>query len=115
MDLGFDDLRGLSGRESAPVLRTLHWGEFCARLSAAQDLRRLSRMAPAGPPGGMASDGSKGSFHRSAAWLLHELSHEDLVNPNSSAIGKMEESTKVMKPSRPSPPPHGALFHRELP
>jgi hypothetical protein len=126
MDLGFDDLRGKAGAESAGVLRELHWAEFCARLEAAQDLRRLSQDAALAPPGGT----SPGSFHRVAAWMLHRAQsqgtkeswirdrnndREDLVNPTSSANGKMEGSTKVMKPNRPSPPPKGSADRREVP
>ncbi|NKJ42763.1 hypothetical protein [Novosphingobium sp. SG916] len=116
MDLGFDDLRGLVGAESAGVLRELHWAEFCARLEAAQDLRRVSRDAALAMPGGT----GLGSFHRVAAWMLHgaghhRVGHEDLVNPTSSANGKMEGSTTVMKPNRPSPPRKGAADRREVP
>jgi hypothetical protein len=99
MDLGFDDLRGLAGAESAGMLRELHWPEFCARLEAAQDLRRVSRDAALAVPGGQ----NLGSFHRVAAWMLLKAGtqagrspgdHEDLVNPNSSANGKMEEAQR---------------------
>ncbi|MFC3670971.1 hypothetical protein ACFOOT_06005 [Novosphingobium pokkalii] len=121
MDLGFDDLRGLAGAESAGMLRELHWPEFCARLEAAQDLRRVSRDAALAVPGGQ----NLGSFHRVAAWMLLRADerkpgdrlgdHEDLVNPNSSANGKMEGSTTVMKPNRPSPLPQGVADRREVP
>ncbi|WP_157088857.1 hypothetical protein [Novosphingobium capsulatum] len=116
MDLGFEDLRGLVGAESAGVLRKLHWAEFCARLEAAQDLRRVSQDSVLAMPGGT----GLGSSHRVAAWMLHKAGehtagHEDLVNPNSSVNGKMEGSTTVMKPNRPSPPPKGSADRREVP
>lgn len=112
MQMGFDDLRGLAGAESGTVLRPLHWAEFCARLEAAQDLRRLSRDAvPASSPVGT----GLGSFHRVAAWMLREAGSEERVNLMSSTNGKTEESKTVMKPNRPSPAPLGALTRRELP
>ncbi|HIQ18689.1 MAG TPA: hypothetical protein EYH41_12010 [Novosphingobium capsulatum] len=108
--MGFDDLRGFTGTEIVPVLRELHWGEFCARLSAAQDLRRLAQAVSRAAKGSPV----RASFHPEAARMLLEPKHEGAVNPTSSTNGKVEESTKVMKPRRPSPPPYGGLTRREL-
>lgn len=111
MDLGFEDPRGLAGAEPAPVLRRLHWAEFCARLEAAQDLRRLSQVIVPAWPGGS----HLGSFHRVAAGMLQGEGSEERVNRKYSKYGKAEESTLVTKAYEASPPAHDAFIRRELP
>lgn len=74
MDMQFNDSRTFGTNDSAQELRPLGWSELCARLAAAQDLRRSG-----GPGIGMEvgpvadANGRWGSFHHPAAlMLLHD-------------------------------------------
>lgn len=111
MELGFNDQFGVESGEERLGLRPLGWSELCARVAAAQDLRREVLSA------GTGADGSGASFHRPAARLLQDIVHstengksEDPVNHYLSGIGKGDGATArhtpnvaaQMSPSSPS-------------
>lgn len=98
MDMGQTESRAFEAPPEATALRPLAWGELCARLVAAQDLRRIQAhdTLQAGP--------HTGSFHHGAAALLGsaepgiprvEAGRQDFVNPTSSANGKGNQGTPV--------------------
>ena len=107
MDMGLSDSRAQSATDCAPGLRPLGWSELCARLVAAQDLRRdqagLARLA------GRMQGALSGSFHDSAASMLERADTtrglpepggpepgggaQGFVNSTSSASGKGNQST----------------------
>lgn len=94
MDMGFTDSRSLVASDMAPALRPLGWSELCARLVAAQDLRRARMAGFARLAAGAA--GPVGSFHGAAAHMLaHHSPAQDFVNPTSSAIGKDNQGTSL--------------------
>lgn len=113
MDMGFTDSRSFDpgqrdAGEAGQGLHPLGWGELCARLVAAQDLRRAqAEMAPA------TREAGPGSFHTMAARMLDSLlaraaaqrvgiplsagvsagaeKDEVRVNPMSSSNGKVTQ------------------------
>ena len=112
MELGFNDQFGVESGEEQRGLRPLGWSELCARVAAAQDLRREILNA------GTCVDGGGASFHRPAARLLQDIVHstengtyEDPVNLYLSGIGKgggatarhVPNAAAQMSPSSPSP------------
>lgn len=109
MDLGFTDVWG-GETEERRGLRPLGWGELCARLAAAQDLRRAVRMEGAAPPPGPVT--GIASFHRSAAQMLLDVApmpvearSERHVNYFGSEIGKADSGKPepVREPRRMIP------------
>lgn len=91
MDMGHTESRAFDALPEAGALRPLGWSELCARLVAAQDLRRVSATAPD------ARAPRQGSFHQGAAALIGsaepgahsaEAGAQDFVNPTSSTNGK---------------------------
>ncbi|BEV02327.1 hypothetical protein [Novosphingobium olei] len=97
MDLGFNDVWGGDSPTDAQGLRPLAWSDLCARLVAAQDLRREVQ-ALAGVP--MVTGGAPASFHRPAAQLLRDIvippgttDREEGVNLSPSGNGKDDDGT----------------------
>jgi hypothetical protein len=83
MNMAFPDSRGFDAGATVPGLRPLAWSELCARLVAAQDLRRVRALAADPRPVDAAP--APGSFHGAAAHLLeHHGGSQDLINPTSS-------------------------------
>jgi hypothetical protein len=81
-------------------LRPLGWHELCARLVAAQDLRKAVKQAL---PGSTTLQGGA-SFHGLAARLLTGGENvETPVNPTRSTNGKAEGGTLPAKQTPPSP------------
>jgi hypothetical protein len=83
MNMAFSDSRPFDGGDVPSALRPLAWVELCARLAAAQDLRRHQ----AGASNRAVGDGGApmGSFHSGAAHMLEQHDgSQDLVNPTSS-------------------------------
>lgn len=84
MDMVFHASRTADSVDSAQELRAIGWTELCARLVAAQDLRRAFD--------GRATERASavaGSFDRAAARALaHQRESERPVNPNPSGDGK---------------------------
>lgn len=81
-------LSGDSAAWEGPGLRPLTWHGLCARITAAQDLRRAFEAM-----GNIGHELTTGSFHGATAALIASNlrgvpAHEDLVNPMSSANGK---------------------------
>ncbi|MCW1382343.1 hypothetical protein OLX02_05865 [Novosphingobium sp. KCTC 2891] len=119
MDMGFTDLWGIDLDEARRDLRPLGWSELCARLAAAQDLRRaVSAQRLAAAPGG----GRGASFHRSAARLLQaavnpaeNAEYEDRINLYHSGIGKGGGRTFMNTPNSVSRPSPVSLSRREKP
>ncbi len=103
MDMSFNDPGGFATGDVAPGLRPLTWDSLCARIAAAQDLRRALTARPGqgsadahGTAAG-ATLAASGSFHRQAATFIasgiagvspHMGMGEHFVNPNPSANGK---------------------------
>jgi hypothetical protein len=100
MDMGFTDSRAFDANAVEAALRPLGWSELCARLVAAQDLRRaqagqLGQVVP-GAGAAMSSGRESGSFHRGAARMLeHFDAGKDCINPTSSTYGKDNQGTSV--------------------
>ncbi|WP_408589260.1 hypothetical protein [Novosphingobium sp.] len=140
MEMGFDDSQPVEAAETAGRLRPLGWRELCARLAAAQDLRREGLFAAdatlAGAPGrtSVQTFGTGGSFHHPAAMLLlgtggsrpvSDLSagitshkarkNEERVNPASSVNGKYAngKTDDMQRPVASAPRPEQS--RRELP
>lgn len=83
MNMAFPDSRGFDAGATTPGLRPLAWSELCARLVAAQDLRRIRAHSEGYPPRDAAP--ALGSFHGGAAHLLeHHGGSQALINPTSS-------------------------------
>lgn len=110
MEMGFNDLRPADTGDSGQELRPLGWRELCARLAAAQDLRRILVEHPdqSQPAGGA-------SFHQSAARLLvsramngirpeRKIAGETVVNPTSLANGKAPAGTSAVMHAEPPLP-----------
>lgn len=104
MDMSFNDPGGFATGEGAIGLRPLTWDGLCARISAAQDLRRA--LTSVATSHGMNASGAatpvSGSFHRQTAAFIasgiqgvppHTGAGERVVNPNSSANGKANPGT----------------------
>jgi hypothetical protein len=120
MDMGHSDSRGFDANETARGLRPLGWSELCARLVAAQDLRRIqaeaAQRAARGPDQGLPA----GSFHNAAARMLERAGTgqaagdrnasegppgmppaiasgaEGFINPTYSTYGKGNQGTPVV-------------------
>jgi len=106
MNMAFSDSRTFDTGEGTLALRPLAWGELCARLTAAQDLRRLQAV---GAARGMAGEDTlAGSFHGGAAQMLEHHGGQsdnrqqgqndeaqDLVNLTSSINRKGSEGKHV--------------------
>jgi len=126
MDMEFTTSRAFDANDSAPGLRPLGWSELCARLAAAQDLRRT------GLPGVGAfgdtvdrANARWGSFHHPAAMMLLDdepgpawvepEQAEGRVNPMCSMDGN-DGSGKPVDIKTTSPNSSRAeLIRRELP
>lgn len=134
MEMGFDDSLPVEPGETAGRLRPLGWRELCARLAAAQDLRRegLSGPGAAGLPtvDGLATEGSRegreGSFHHPAALLLlgglaqpvstsDGRKYQERVNPPSSVNGKYAGGTYGTTQRLAVSAPRPDQSRRELP
>lgn len=119
MDMGFDDSTA-AGHAAAPGLRPLGWAELCARLSAAQDLRRATS-APLHAHTAQDADGWAGSFHPLAAlWLAQDEPSrnrypETAINPMPSANGKDAGDTSGASRSDVALPIRAERSRRELP
>ncbi|MDE2562886.1 MAG: hypothetical protein KGL48_11640 [Sphingomonadales bacterium] len=84
MEMVFHASRAADLVDSAEDLRAIGWTELCARLVAAQDLRRSF-----GADDVAGASGIAGSFHRAAARALaRQREGEGAVNPNPSGDGK---------------------------
>ena len=111
MDMGLTDSRAFDANDVETALRPLGWGELCARLVAAQDLRRVQAPDRSGFPTGRDSGDfapDSGSFHRVAALMLDSIGRrEGFVNRTSSSSGKDSQGTSVAtrEPSRLSREP----------
>ncbi|MEO0031311.1 MAG: hypothetical protein RIS94_1069 [Pseudomonadota bacterium] len=121
MDMGFNESWPLHGDAGtgAEGLRPLAWSDLCARLSAAQDLRREEeRLATQARLGGRQAGGS---FHLSAAlWLRRDESNhgeeaEADVNPMPSANGKVAGATTGVIAEQSLTPFPDEISRRELP
>jgi hypothetical protein len=100
MNMAFSDSRPIEGGDVASALRPLAWGELCARLAAAQDLRR--HQAVAGRRGGVGGDAPAGSFHSGAARMLAQHDRaQDFVNLTSSINRKDTGGTPVVSRETP--------------
>lgn len=108
MDMGFTDVWG-DGTDEKRGLRPLGWAELCARLIAAQDLRRAVRPPGASPPGLAGA----ASFHRPAAEMLLDVASmgsagagKRPINQWHSEIGKADSGTLQSLPeASPTVPP----------
>jgi hypothetical protein len=109
MDMGLTNSGAFDARDVDAALRPLGWSELCARLVAAQDLRRIQdprvrvisgllqkdRPHSEGTGGGFAKS-DFGSFHRVAALMLESgRGRQDFVNPTSSSSGKDAQGKPV--------------------
>lgn len=110
MEMGFHDCRPPEAGESTQELRPLGWRELCARLAAAQDLRRILSDGDDRPHAQGAA-----SFHLPAARLLvsgtpgdfqSDTQHHDEsgVNLVFSANDKVRQGTSLATPKRPFNP-----------
>lgn len=110
MDMSFNDPRALAravaGHDDGVALQAMTWHDLCARIRAAQDLRRVMSTQQ----GGDAADYA-GSFHLAAARIItsgipgvpaHLVSDEERVNPISSADGKARTGTPDAIEGRPA-------------
>ncbi len=107
MEMGFNDIRPpgdsclVESGGQGESLRPLGWHELCARLIAAQDLRKAVK--PALPDSAVLHGGA--SFHVLAARLLATGENAEMpVNPTRSTNGKAEGGTLPAKQTPPSPP-----------
>jgi hypothetical protein len=109
MDMGLTNSGAFDARDVDAALRPLGWSELCARLVAAQDLRRvqeprtlpisellqMNRTRSEAVAGGFAKS-EFGSFHRVAALMLETgRGRQDFVNPTSSSSGKDDQGKPV--------------------
>ena len=109
MNMAFPDSRAFDTGDGAQTLRPLAWSELCARLVAAQDLRRHRQgqgqgqdnhaaSAPGTPPDGLHG----GSFHGAAAQMLdHHEGWQDFINPTSSIYRKDNQGKHVVSRETP--------------
>jgi hypothetical protein len=108
MDMSFNDPGGFATGDAALGLRPLTWDGLCARIAAAQELRRAltswSGLAETGHRVAATGDAvnASGSFHRQTATFIASgiagvspqiEAGEHLVNPNSSVNGKANPGT----------------------
>jgi hypothetical protein len=92
MNMAFSDSRTFDTGDGTQALRPLAWGELCARLVAAQDLRRLQ--TGTGQPRATGARLPPGSFHGGAAQMLeHHDGSQHLVNPTYSTYRKDNQGT----------------------
>jgi len=131
MDMGFDDSHPGETGDAAGRLRPLGWRELCARLAAAQDLRReVSILSGLLGRTGERSKTGGGSFHHPAAMLLQggalpeaglelgthqNYQAEGRVNPSSSTNGKHAGGTNGTMQGRTVSAPRPEQSRRELP
>ena len=102
MDMGFSDSRSFDASDVAPGLRPLGWSELCARLVAAQDLRRHQAGSAGRVAAGAGALAPAGSFHRLAARMLEQhVAAQDFVNSTSSVYGKDNQGTPVVSRENP--------------
>jgi hypothetical protein len=102
MDMAFSDSRAFDTHGTLTALRPLGWSELCARLVAAQDLRRLQAAQTVRAVGGKSATASAGSFHTSAAVMLaHHPAPQDFVNSTSSIYGKDNRGTSLASREHP--------------
>lgn len=80
MDMGHIDSRAFVATDFERALRPLDWGELCARLVAAQDLRREQARERTRLAAGAIAPG--GSFHAVAAALLSREGLDALTSTN---------------------------------
>jgi hypothetical protein len=100
MDMGFSDSRAFDPGDAALALRPLGWSELCARLVAAQDLRR--HQAGRIGQGAAGASAPAGSFHGAAARMLEQHDPvEGFVNPTSSVYGKDNQGKTVISSESP--------------
>jgi hypothetical protein len=91
MDMVLPDSLAFTAPDPSQGPRPLGWDELCARLVAAQDLRRLHASLPTGD-----AQVAGGSFNPLAATLLWRgHGHQDFVNPTSSSSGKDNQGNAV--------------------
>lgn len=96
------------------TLRPLGWSELCARLVAAQDLRRDQRRASFVLPD--VAGTHVGSFHPVTALMLESVGwHEEVINPDVSSYGKQKTAKLVDSNTPPMNPQLGAPGRRDLP
>lgn len=118
MDMGFNETWPPHGAQEER-LRPLTWADLCARLSAAQDLRRETGRLAAQVRSGAGQ--AAGSFHLSAAaWLRRDESNpgehpEACVNPMPSVNGKVAGATTGATAEHPQNPIPDEISRRELP
>lgn len=120
MDMGFKDLRAFAP-DSAGAFKPLRWPDLCARLAAAQDLRRARACAAGIAHGGVIDRYGTASFHGPAATLLlqdesrGDRDIEQAVNPMPSANGKVVGDISGDIGEIPFTSPSDALSSRVLP
>jgi hypothetical protein len=104
MDMSFNPSGAFAPTEIGGGLTPMTWGGLCARIAAAQDLRRAMAAASAGE-----ETISTGSFHGRAARIIatgfsgvstQSAEGECLVNPVSSANGKADLGTTIRTEGR---------------
>ena len=94
MDMAFSDSRAIESYDIPGVRRPLGWSELCARLVAAQDLRRLQSGADIRPGVTAGGTATGGSFHLAAAHMLeHHGAPQGFVNSTSSVNRKDNQGT----------------------
>ncbi|WP_225207423.1 hypothetical protein [Novosphingobium huizhouense] len=119
MDLGFNDVWGGEAAVDAQRLRPLAWADLCARLVAAQDLRREMQPERDRPALDAAAPAS---FHRPAAQLLRDIAipaataiRERSVNLSPSGNGKDDGGTPWSHTVTGRTPPTDRPSRREKP
>jgi hypothetical protein len=95
MDMAFPDSLALDSHDVAVAMRPLGWSELCARLVAAQDLRRLQARANVSGARGTDASPPAGSFHGAAAHMLEHHSVKGFINLTSSVYRKGNQGTSV--------------------
>ena len=96
MDMAFPESFAFDSRQGDLAMRPLGWSELCARLMAAQQLRRLQSGACHRSSGTSEALAPVGSFHRVAANMLDRSeSPKDFINSTSSAYRKGNQGTSV--------------------
>jgi hypothetical protein len=94
MDMAFSDSLAFDTQGALAAPRPLGWSELCARLVAAQDLRRHQAAAIVRVTAGVGDAAPAGSFHaRAADMLAHHASPQDFVNSTYSVYGKDNQGT----------------------
>ncbi|WP_157083081.1 hypothetical protein [Novosphingobium lentum] len=119
MEMGFTEYDSRLSGESAQDLRPFGWSELCARLVAAQDLRRLIAIDATGHTNTTGRrprrQPGQASFHRNTARLIAMRQQADrFVNPKSSTNGKADACIAVSRQLHADPSASAELF-REVP